>query len=109
LQVTTTPGQPVVFATDANGNVLGGVRSPQVDVPIATLSGVGNSGGLGGFCAIFGRTLSFSPTQLANLYPTHAQFVLPWDLATLNDLLGGYLLFPDALELDNSALVSNIG
>jgi hypothetical protein len=28
---------------------------------------------------------------------------------TFKDLLGGYLLLPDALELDNSALVSNIG
>jgi hypothetical protein len=109
LQVTTTPGEPVVFATDAFGNVLGGVRSPQVDEPIATLSGVGNSGGLGGFCSLFGRTLPFSPTQLASLYPTHAQFVLQWDLATLNDLLGGYLLPVDVVELDNSASVSNIG
>lgn len=109
LQVTTTPGEPVVFAKDGFGNVLGGVRSPQVDEPIATLSGVGNTGGLAGFCAIFGRTLPFSPTQLASLYPTHAQFVLQWDLVTFKDLLGGYLLLPDALELDNSALVSNIG
>ncbi|HEY6624214.1 MAG TPA: alpha/beta hydrolase domain-containing protein [Acidimicrobiales bacterium] len=109
MQVTTTPGEPVVFATDANGNVLGGVRSPQVDVPIATLSGVGNSGGLGGFCALFGRTIPFSSSQLASLYPTHFQFVLEWDLATLKDWVGGYLLVPDLLELDNSALVSNIG
>ena len=109
LQVTTTPGQPVVFATDPFGNVLGGVRSPQVDAPIATLRGVGNTGGLGGFCGIFGRTLPFSAAQLASLYPTHAQFVLQWDLVTLKDLLSGFLLPADALELDNAALVSNIG
>src|SRR5580658_9005928 len=46
MDVTSLPGQPVVFVTDAYGNVLGGVRTPQVDVPIATLSGVGNTGGL---------------------------------------------------------------
>ena len=109
LQVTTTPGEPVVFATDANGNVLGGVRSPQVDAPVATLSGVGNSGGLDDFCVLFGRTIPFSSSQLTALYPTHAQFVLKWDAATRKDLLGGYLLRPDALELDHSALVSNIG
>jgi len=109
MQVTTTAGQPVVFALDANGNVLGGVRSPQVDAPIATLSGVGNSGGLAGFCRLFGSTIPFSQGQLASLYPTHAQFVAQWDQATLLDLLAGYLLPADAVELDNSALVSDIG
>lgn len=109
LQVTTTPGEPVVFATDVYGNALGGVRSPQVDVPIATLSGVGNSGGLDDFCTLFGSTVPFSASQLASLYPTHAQFVLKWDLATLKDVLGGYLLLPDAFELDNAALHSSIG
>jgi hypothetical protein len=104
MDVTSLPGQPVVFVTDAYGNVLGGVRTPQVDVPIATLSGVGNTGGLAGFCALFGRTIPFSAGELASLYPTHAQFVLQWDLATLHDLLDGYLLSPDAFELDNSAL-----
>jgi hypothetical protein len=109
MQVTSQPGQPVVFATDANGDVLGGVRTPEVDVPVSTLSGVGNSGGLAGFCALFGRTLPFSAQKIASLYPTHLQFVLQWDTATFQDLLGGYLLLPDAVELDNSASASNIG
>ena len=55
---------------DNNGNVLRGVRSPQVDAPIATLSGVGNSGATGtsaAFCGLFGRTLPFSASQLAGL------------------------------------------
>jgi hypothetical protein len=109
LQVTTAPGEQVVFATDANGNVLGGVRSPQVDAPVATLSGVGNTGGLAGFCALFGRTIPFTASQLSALYPTHAAFVLQWDRATLKDLFGGYLLLPDAVELAHSAAVSDIG
>ncbi len=112
LQVKTTPGEPVVFALDNNGNVLGGVRSPQVDAPIATLSGVGNSGATGtsaAFCGLFGRTLPFSASQLAGLYPTHFQFVFKSDAATLKDVLRGYILLPDAVELDHSALVSDIG
>ena len=104
MDVTSAPGLPVVFATDAYGNVIGGVRTPQMDAPVATLSGVGNTGGLAGFCALFGRTIPFSAAQLASLYPTHADFVLQWDLATLHDLLDGYLLSPDAFELDNSVL-----
>jgi hypothetical protein len=109
LEVTTTPGEPVVFVTDANGNVLGGVRSPQVDAPIATLSGVGNSGGLAGFCSIFGRTIPFSSSQLANLYKNHGQFVSQWVQATQNDVKGGYLLPADAVELKTSAATSQIG
>jgi hypothetical protein len=109
LDVSTTPGNPVVFVTDANGNVLGGVRSPQLDAPVATLSGVGNSGGLAGFCSLFGSTLPFSASKLADLYPTHSAFVAQWDRATLRDVLGGYLLLPDAIELDNAAAASSIG
>jgi hypothetical protein len=109
MDVTTTPGEPVVFATDAFGNVIGGVRSPQVDVPIATLSGVGNSGGLAGFCSLFGRTIPLSASQIARLYPTHGLFVFAWDLDSLKDVLGGYLRPLDAVELDNAALSSNIG
>jgi hypothetical protein len=109
LQVSTTPGEPVVYVTDNNGNVLGGVRSPQVDAPVATLSGVGNSGGLGGFCAIFGRTIPFSSSQLAGFYKNHGQFVSKWVHATQNDVKGGYLLPADAPELEASASNSQIG
>jgi hypothetical protein len=39
------------FVTDEAGNVLGGVRIPHVDVPVAVLSGLGNSGGPVAFLA----------------------------------------------------------
>ena len=54
LQVASTG--PLVFARDANGNAVGGVRSPQVDAPIAALGGTGNSGAgpIGQFCRLFG-------------------------------------------------------
>jgi Alpha/beta hydrolase domain len=109
MDVTTTPGNPVAFVKDVNGNVLGGVRSPQVDAPVATLSGVGNTGGLAGFCSLFGSTVPFSASQLAHRYPTHSAFVAAWDRATLRDLRGGYLLLPDVIELDKAAAASSIG
>ena len=43
-RLETTGVSPVVFATDANGNVLGGIRTPAVDAPVATLSGGGQGG-----------------------------------------------------------------
>ena len=43
LDVTTTDAGPS-FVLDANGDVTGGIRTPSVDVPVATLSGLGQSG-----------------------------------------------------------------
>jgi hypothetical protein len=114
LATSSTPGSPVVFVTDANGTVLGGVRTPQVDAPIAALGGVGNTPApgappLGVSCPLFGTTVPFSASKLASLYPSHFQFVLKWDTATVKDALHGYLLPADAFELANSAANSQIG
>jgi hypothetical protein len=103
----TTQASPVVFKLDANGNVLGGVRTPQVDAPIAALGGTGNTPVPN--CVLFGTTVPFSASQLASLYPTHYQFVSTWGLATLKDLKTGYLVPADAVELINSAAISQIG
>jgi hypothetical protein len=109
LQVQST--SPVVFAKDANGNTLGGVRSPQVDAPIAALGGTDNSGtgSLGQFCRLFGTTVPFTPQQLAALYPNHDQFVTKWNRATRKLVKGGFLLKPDAAELKAAAAQSTIG
>ena len=107
----TTGTSPVVFAYDANGNVLGGVRSPQVDAPIAALGGVGNSGSgaLGTFCRLFGTTVPFTSSQLAALYKNHGAFVSQWDQATQSGVNGGFLLQRDAKELKRAAARSQIG
>ncbi|HSZ37456.1 MAG TPA: alpha/beta hydrolase domain-containing protein [Acidimicrobiales bacterium] len=55
------------FHKDANGNVLGGIRTPWVDVPVATLSGLGQSGD--SFAFLFGRTTPFDEATLVGLYP----------------------------------------
>jgi hypothetical protein len=110
LQVAST--SPVVFAHDADGNVLGGVRSPQVDAPIAALGGVGNTGSTGlsaAFCRLFGTTIAFTPTQLAAHYENHRQFVSRWNQAARRAVKGGYLLEADANELKASAATSTIG
>jgi hypothetical protein len=104
--LATTQASPVVFKLDANGNVLGGVRSPQVDAPIAALGGTGNAPV---FCSLFGTTVPFTASQLKALYPSHSQFVLRYGLATLKDLLHGYLVPADAAELFHAAATSNIG
>jgi Alpha/beta hydrolase domain len=102
----TTQSSPVVFALDSNGNAAGGVRSPQVDAPIAALGGVGSGPT---FCFLFGTTVPFSAAHLADLYKNHGQFVSAWNQATQTDVKAGYILPADATELKVSAASSQIG
>ena len=60
-------------ARDVFGNALGGIRSPELDVPAATLSGFGNSPGL---CSLFGTTTKFTPTRLAGIYGDRTTYIL---------------------------------
>jgi len=101
---------PTSYVKDQNGEALGGIRSPQVEAPIAVVSGIGtNSNAGGGFCRIFGTTVPFSSAKLAQLYPTHEAFAHEWDQAVASDVSNGYLLPADATVLDRVAQQSTIG
>jgi hypothetical protein len=95
-----------VYATDANGNTLGGVRSPQVDVPVAAFGGVGNTPA---FCSLFGTTVPLSQAQMASLYRNHGKFVSGWSNDSAKLLEAGFLRPADADELIASAAMSQIG
>lgn len=64
---------PVTINRDAYGNALGGIRTPAVDVPIATYSGLGQTGSA--FCGLFGTTAPLDGATLASLYPDHKTYV----------------------------------
>jgi len=67
-----------VLSTDEHDNALGGIRSPAVDVPIATLKGRTSATGdpnLDLICGLFGETIPFTPEKLLALYPTHEDYV----------------------------------
>jgi hypothetical protein len=106
LKVNTSTSPPS-FVTDANGNVEGGIRTPAVDVPVATLSGLGQSGSA--FCFLFGTTVPFSAAKLAALYPTHRQFVREWVADTRADERAGFIRPADARELIAAAAASSVG
>lgn len=107
LKVTTSGSTPA-FVLDANGNVQGGVRTPAVDVPVAALSGIGQSGSAQ-FCFLFGTTTPFSTAKLTALYPTHAQFVAQWSAAATADVVAGFLRPSDAAKIIAAASNSSIG
>jgi hypothetical protein len=103
--LATSQVSPAVYKLDANGNAIGGVRTPQVDAPIAALGSQGNSGG---FFFLFGSTVPFSPALLASLYETHGQFVSAWARAIHGERAAGFLVPADAVELLNSAAHSKV-
>jgi hypothetical protein len=67
--ILVASGQPVL---DQFGNVLGGLRSPFLDVPTSTwfASSTGAS-----FCFIAGHEVPFEQATLDELYPTHGSYV----------------------------------
>jgi hypothetical protein len=64
------------IARDTRGNALGGIRTPAIDVPIATLSGEASAGNeWNPVCSLFGQTIPFTEQVLRELYPTHQAYV----------------------------------
>jgi Alpha/beta hydrolase domain len=59
---------------DADGIVLGGVRTPLVDVPVDALSGVTAPDGPT-VCILSGSTKPFTPERLAQLYASRADYL----------------------------------
>ncbi|NEC90934.1 hypothetical protein G3I71_35200 [Streptomyces sp. SID12501] len=106
LQVDTSGPAPA-FVLDAHGNVNGGVRTPAVDAPLATLSGLGQAGE--SFCFLFGTTTPFGAEKLGALYPTHASFVAKWSASTARGAAAGFIRPADAAELVRAAVRSDIG
>ncbi len=101
---------PTSYALDQNGEARGGVRTPQVAAPVAVVNGTGDTSNAGGgFCRIFGTTIPFSSAKLAQLYPTHQDFVHKWDAAVASDVSEGYLTPADAVVLDRVAKQSTVG
>lgn len=98
---------PPSFLLDGNSNARGGIRTPSVDVPVATLSGLGQSSG--GLCFLFGTTVPFNAEKIASLYPSHAQFVAQWSSSAAAAARAGFLLDEDVRKLVAAADASSVG
>jgi Alpha/beta hydrolase domain len=96
------------YVTDRFGNALGGVRTPAVDVPTATLTGTGNSG-TSPLCFLLGTTTPLSTAQLAALYPLHSGYVAAVARSAASGVRQGFLLPADALRIDQDAAGSVTG
>ena len=100
-------GDEVAIARDDDGNALGGVRNPLVDVPVATLSGDPPGGAsiddLAGdetdVCVLFGTTVPFDRATLLERYGTADDYVAAFRASAQAAVAAGFLLQPDADEL----------
>jgi hypothetical protein len=91
-------GAPV---KDEHGNVVGGLRLPPLDVPVATY--------YGDTCTLFGMNVPLAPTVISELYPTHDSYVAQLRTATRAALARGWMVPQDAAELMRLAQRSAVG
>ncbi|MFL6078089.1 MAG: alpha/beta hydrolase domain-containing protein [Mycobacteriales bacterium] len=101
-RITLIPGSTPTIARDADGNALGGIRTPALQAPTGTLTGSGNSGPTAQ-CDLEGTTTPFSPTRLHALYPTRATYLAAVTRAAANDVAAGFLLPADATTILTTA------
>jgi hypothetical protein len=85
---------PVTLVTDSHGNVIGGVRTPAVDVPVSTLSGMGPAGSTT-LCALFGSTTPFTQQTLVSLYHTKSHYLAAYKTSLDRAIGMGYVLKAD--------------
>lgn len=85
---------PPTLALDRHGNVIGGVRTPAVDVPISTLSGSAPAG-TSVICSLFGSTTLFGSQELTDLYGSPAHYLAEYTASLDQAIAGRYLLPAD--------------
>ena len=91
---TLASSNPPTLALDSHGNVIGGVRTPAVDVPVATLTGT-PAPGANAICSLFGQTIAFSPATLTSLYQSKSNYVAEYTSSLNKAIKGGFILAAD--------------
>lgn len=85
-------------ARDDRGIALGGIRTPAVDAPVATLTGEDTSVDRES-CRAFGATVRFDGATLAELYPTHEDYTDSVADAAREAVDAGFLLPVDREQI----------
>lgn len=92
--VVDVVGGRAVIRRDADGNALGGIRTPEVDVPVATLSGEpGPTPSV--ICLLLGSTRQLGDERLAELYPDAATYLDAYRRATDAAIAAGFVVPED--------------
>jgi hypothetical protein len=97
LDIKAVAGVPKI-QRDARGNARGGIRTPQLDVPVAAYSGApADASKL--VCLLFGSTHPFDAATLARLYPSKDKYVADFLAATDAAIRRGHILQADRAAL----------
>lgn len=89
--------------TDADGNALGGLRLPPIDVPVAQYDARNSD------CTLTGQTNRFAESELESRYASNDDYVSQLQAAADGAIDRGHLLAPEADELLARAAASPIG
>jgi hypothetical protein len=101
-RLKTTAPDSVDIVRDADGNALGGIRTPAVDVPAATLTGAA-APGAPVLCALFGGTTPFDEAELAERYGTKEKYLEAFDKALDSVIAKGFVRKADRAEFHAEA------
>lgn len=100
------------IARDDDGNALGGIRTPYVDVPIAeylpqntNLAGQGCDAMM---CALFGGTEPFTDARLNELYSSHEDYVQKFTASANEAASAGFILETELQQIIADAQASDI-
>jgi hypothetical protein len=120
VQIVTSPQPAAVIERDpATGNAIGGIRLPPIAVPIETLSGIRPPAAVAANenCILFGAASPWDggadpwdgvagidpaptpPPSLKTLYGTKFNYLIQYEVATLESVLRRFLLPDDAREI----------
>jgi hypothetical protein len=102
----TTGAKPAVVR-DADGIVLGGIRTPPVDVPVDVLSSY-VAPNASTICVLSGSTKPLAPARLAQLYPTRTDYLQRYNADADRAIAAGYVLPADRAALLAYAQASRI-
>jgi hypothetical protein len=89
------------FQHDRYFNTLGGLRSPVLDVPVATY--------VGPTCVLSGETIPLAAVELSQLYPSHQAYVDKMHASIGSAVRKGAMLPVDGSDLMKRACDSSIG
>ncbi len=91
------------LARDGNGNALGGVRTPAVDVPYAALRGEPSTNTGNGACVLLGSTTAYPASKLVRLYGSRSGYLAKYEKSLDAAINGGFILATARAELLNKA------
>lgn len=74
-RIEVEAGRPPRILRDAHGNALGGIRLPELEVPVAAYKGAATGTGLP---PLFGAARPFGEDQLREMYPSRQRFEARW-------------------------------